>query len=158
MARWWAPGQIHHLIAPERQRDAGGRMYRFVDWSDGGAREHDVTAPSGVEHVIITANYELLGQLSITSPVPGLQMMVNGTACTTPCLFDDAAGTNFSVDAPKNVAIGDSSRYEFEAWAGPHQCDPPGCNAHHRTPRSECCLPRVALAADAGRSRRRRNF
>src|SRR6185295_12867410 len=43
----WAEGSTHHLAPPATQRDAKGRVWKFVSWSDGGAAEHDVTVPVG---------------------------------------------------------------------------------------------------------------
>lgn len=115
---WWGAGHIHRIEAPERQRDASGRMWKFVKWSDGGARVHEVSAPAGVEHFILTADYELLGQVNITSTVPGLTIKANGVDCTTPCVLDEPAGTALVFTAPQNIALGEGSRYQFESWLG----------------------------------------
>ncbi len=115
---WWGAGQVHHIEAPETQRDANGRLWKFTGWSDGGDRVHDVSAPAGVDHVIITANYVELGQINVTSTVQGLTIKANGKDCATPCVLDDAAGATLTIEAPANVALGEGSRYQFDSWLG----------------------------------------
>jgi uncharacterized protein (TIGR03437 family) len=93
-------------------------MWKFTGWSDGGERIHDVSAPAGVEHIIITANYVLLGQINVTSTVRGMTIKANGKDCVTPCIFDDVAGATLTIEAPASVAMGEGSRYQFDSWLG----------------------------------------
>jgi uncharacterized protein (TIGR03437 family) len=114
----WAEGSTHHLNPPATQRDAAGRVWKFVSWSDGGEREHDVTVPLGAGGFRVTATFEVLGQVRVTSTPPGLTLKVNGSSCVAPCTFDQDPGTTLAVEAPQNVALGEGSRYEFDTWAG----------------------------------------
>jgi uncharacterized protein (TIGR03437 family) len=114
----WAEGSTHHLAPPALQRDAKGRMWKFVSWSDGGAPEHDVTVPVGGGDFRVVATFAILGQVQITTTPPGLTVNVDGTNCTTPCTFDKDPGAKLTATAPKNVALGEKSRYDFDAWVG----------------------------------------
>lgn len=114
----WGEGQKHVISAPETIRDSRGRLYRFVSWSDGGAREHEVRVAAGSEGLAITANWELLGQIQVTSTPPGLPMTVDGQTCTTPCVVDKSAGQGLTFRADQNIAFGQESRYVFSSWTG----------------------------------------
>ncbi|MEO5926064.1 MAG: hypothetical protein ABIR70_19745 [Bryobacteraceae bacterium] len=114
----WAEGSTHRLKPPAFQRDTKGRMWKFVGWSDGGEAEHDITVPVGGKDFRVTATFEVLGQVQITTTPPGLTINVDGAECTTPCSFDKEAGAALSVTAAKNVPLGESSRYDFQTWAG----------------------------------------
>ncbi len=114
----WAEGSTHHLKPPPLQRDTKGRMWKFVSWSDGGPAERDVTVPVGGKDFRVSATFEVLGQVQVTTTPPGLSIKVDGTDCTTPCTFDKEAGQSLGVTAAKNVPLGENSRYDFQAWAG----------------------------------------
>jgi uncharacterized protein (TIGR03437 family) len=45
-------------------------------------------------------------------------VLVNGEKCTTPCRFDQEPGATLDVEAPKTIALGETSRYEFDSWSG----------------------------------------
>jgi hypothetical protein len=50
----WQPGTIHNISAAS-QPGSTGTQYLFVNWSDGGAAAHTVTAPSSA--TTYTANF-----------------------------------------------------------------------------------------------------
>jgi uncharacterized protein (TIGR03437 family) len=112
----WAEGSTHRVNAPLTQRDADGRMWRFVRWSDGGEADHLVTVPVGAQAFNLDATYEQLGQVQVTSTPPGVLLRVDGVDCTTPCRFDRMPDHAVRVEAPALVAIDESSRYEFAGW------------------------------------------
>jgi uncharacterized protein (TIGR03437 family) len=114
----WAEGSTHHLAPPPMQRDTKGRMWKFVSWSDGGAPEHDVTVPVGGADFRVTATFEVLGQVQVTTNPPGLTVKVDGADCTTPCSVDKEAGQTVNVTASKNLSLGEQSRYDFTNWLG----------------------------------------
>jgi uncharacterized protein (TIGR03437 family) len=114
----WAEGSTHRLSAPLLQRDAKGRMWKFVRWADGGERERDVTVAVAGHDFRATAHFEVLGQVQVTTVPAGLAVKVNGADCNTPCTFDQDAGTTIDVAAAKNLALGEGSRYDFEGWLG----------------------------------------
>jgi uncharacterized protein (TIGR03437 family) len=114
----WAEGSTHRLKPPALQRDSKGRVWKFVRWSDGGEPEHDVKVPVGGGDFRVTAFFEVLGQVQVSSTPPGLTVKVNGADCTTPCSFDQEPGAMLNIEAPKHIALGEASRYDFDAWAG----------------------------------------
>ncbi len=114
----WAEGSTHRLAPPVTQKDAKGRVWKFVRWSDGGDRERDVTVPVGGGDFRIAAEFEILGQIQVTSAPPGLSVKVNGAECVTPCTYDADPGSVLAVEAPQNVALAEGSRYDFLSWTG----------------------------------------
>ena len=115
----WAEGQSHHLVAPLTQTDATGHPWKFVSWSDGGSADHSYTVPTGQAGVTLTATYEPLGKLQVDSVPSGLPFVVDGAACTTPCiLLDKATGAQVLVSAPAISTPDANRRYEFRSWNG----------------------------------------
>ena len=115
----WAEGQTHHLIAPATQTDATGHPWKFVSWSNGGAADQTYTVPGGLPGLTLTATYEPLGKLQVDSVPSGLPFIVDGAACTTPCiLLDKPAGAQVQVTAPQTTSPDPSRRYEFRSWTG----------------------------------------
>ena len=114
----WAEGTTHRLSAPATQRDAKGRVWKFVRWSDAGAPEHDITVPVGGTDYRVSAFFEVLGQVQVTSNPPGLTVKVNGAECRTPCTYDQESGATLNMEAVGQLALGEGSRYEFDAWDG----------------------------------------
>jgi uncharacterized protein (TIGR03437 family) len=115
----WAEGQSHHVIAPATQTDATGHPWKFVSWSDGGAADHSYTVPTGLTGLTLTAVYEPLGKLQVDSVPSGLPFVVDGAACTTPCiLLEKATGTQVQISAPAVATPDPSRRYQFRSWNG----------------------------------------
>ena len=99
--RLWGQGQVHHLVAPATQTDATGHPWQFVSWSVGGAASQSFTVPSGLPGLTITATYAPLGKLQVDSVPTGLPFVVDGSACTTPCiLLSKPTGAQVQVAAP----------------------------------------------------------
>ncbi len=113
----WGEGETHHLSAPATQVDASGRTWQFVGWSNKGAATQDVTIPTGSQGLALTATYQALGQLHLSSVPPGLSFTVDGTPCTTPCILNRASGTQIQVVAPASIASTQVSRYDFDSWS-----------------------------------------
>jgi len=117
--RLWAEGQIHHLVAPAIQTDATGHPWKFVSWSSGGAADQNYTVPGGLAGLTLTAIYEPLGKLQVDSVPSGLPFIVDGAACTTPCvLVEKPTGALVQVSAPATVSPDATRRYEFRTWNG----------------------------------------
>jgi uncharacterized protein (TIGR03437 family) len=114
----WGAGETHHLAAPPTFTDAHGRVWQFVDWSNKGPAEQDITVPTDATGFAITANYQLLGQVQVTSTPPGLSFMVDGASCTTPCVLNQTSGTQTKVTIPNSIAASNSIRYDFDNWSG----------------------------------------
>ncbi|MGH9645234.1 MAG: hypothetical protein ACRD4E_00335, partial [Bryobacteraceae bacterium] len=117
--RLWGEGQTHHLIAPPTQTDSTGRPWTFVSWSQGGTADQSYTVPGGVFVVRLVANYAAAGKLQILSVPAGLPFVVDGAACTTPCvLLNKPTGAQVQVVAPASVVPDAFSRYTFSFWNG----------------------------------------
>ena len=77
-----------------------------------------VTTPQNVTMAAprsVTASFTAAIQ-TVTSAPAGLSIMVDGTACTTPCTFQWAAGSNHSV-AAGTVPGGVGTQYAFVSWS-----------------------------------------
>jgi len=113
----WAVGQTHHLIAPATQTDSTGRPWQFSGWSNGGPADQNYTVPSGLLGLVLTATYQPVGKLQVVSVPPGLPFMVDGAACTTPCvLLTKPTGAQVQVVAPATATPDAFSRYNFVSW------------------------------------------
>jgi uncharacterized protein (TIGR03437 family) len=110
----WGIGHTHVVSAPLEQRDANGRRWTFKKWSNDGPATQTlkVTGP-----IRLTAIYEALPQLVITSNPTGLGLNVDGKDCATPCTLDKAAGSQISVRAGRTIAVTPQTRYEFQGWS-----------------------------------------
>jgi uncharacterized protein (TIGR03437 family) len=116
----WGPGEKHHLEAPAQQTDAQGRVWQFSSWSNGGAAIQDIVVAPDVatNGMRLTATYTPLTKLTVNSSLPGLSVLLDGVACTTPCQTQRSPGTQVRVSAPASVPQGDGSRADFDGWPG----------------------------------------
>jgi len=65
------------------------------------------------------ATYVPLGKLQVLSVPSGLPFVVDGAACTTPCvLVDKPTGAKVQVIAPPSASPDAFSRYTFSSWNG----------------------------------------
>ncbi|HWR54031.1 MAG TPA: hypothetical protein VN428_23175 [Bryobacteraceae bacterium] len=114
----WEPGTSHRIEVLPFQAIMPGRGYRFATWSDGGAREHIITAAAA--DAIYTANFVLQFQLIVdVRPDPAAGTVVPGTG-----FFD--AGTTVALEARPNAG------YSFVGYSG----DAAGPNLAMTEPRS----------------------
>lgn len=114
----WGAGHTHSIDAPWEQVDAKGRKWRFVRWSNGGPAFQEITIPPDHdgETLRLTAEYELLGQLTLRSEPSNLTLSVNGEECVTPCVIDRPAGTEALITALPERTISEDTRIEFSGW------------------------------------------
>jgi uncharacterized protein (TIGR03437 family) len=112
----WKVGSKHTISAPQQQTGADGRQYVFNSWSTPGGADQIFTVTGG-DPVGALAKYDLLGRLTVQS-IPGdVNVLVNGTACKTPCVIDRMPGTLVTVLPPATVSLTDTMRLDFTAWA-----------------------------------------
>jgi uncharacterized protein (TIGR03437 family) len=116
----WGAGETHSLQAPAQQTDSQGRIWAFASWSNGGQATQSFTVPavapgSGVR---LVATYNPVGSLTVTSPLAGLTVTVNGTSCGTPCNMQFPVGTQVRVSAPASVPLGTGTRADMSGWTG----------------------------------------
>jgi uncharacterized protein (TIGR03437 family) len=116
----WGAGETHRLEAPEQQTDAGGRLWQFSAWSNGGARVQDYVVPVGQmsDTVRVTAVYTPVAKLTVESAVAGLTVKVDGADCATPCEVKRPVGSVVKVWAPASLPAGEQSRADFDGWPG----------------------------------------
>ena len=114
-----AVGSKHQLVAPLEQTDARGRRWAFKRWSNGGAASQEVTVPeSAVDTgVSVTAEFDLLSQVTIRSNPAGAMVLVDGSACPTPCKVDRKDGSEVLVEAQAASDLSDAHRLEFTSWS-----------------------------------------
>ena len=117
----WGVGEKHTVEAPAQQTDAQGRVWRFSAWSNGGDEAQEVTVPLDADvtgGMRLTAVYTQLGQLTVTSPVAALSVIVDGESCTVPCKVLRALGQKVQIAVPYSIPQGDGSRLDFNGWPG----------------------------------------
>ncbi len=113
----WGQGEIHTISAPATQVDANGRTWTFVSWSNGGAATQTLKVPTTTTNLPLTATFKVQPQVTINSAPAGLQLSVDGTACTTPCVVSRTSGTSMIVAAPASIPSSDVSRMDFTSWS-----------------------------------------
>jgi uncharacterized protein (TIGR03437 family) len=116
----WGIGETHHLEAPAQQTDAQGRVWAFSSWSNGGPAVQDFTVPANGADigVHLTATYNPVGHLTVTSSLPSLTVYVDGSSCATPCDVVRPVGTAVHVSAPSTIPVADGVRADFTGWPG----------------------------------------
>jgi uncharacterized protein (TIGR03437 family) len=115
----WGTGETHSIQAPTTQTDDKGRIWQFANWSNGGAQSQAMTVPQGADAagIRMTANFTQLGHLTLTSPISGLALMVNGNSCSVPCDIQQPLGTKLTVSAPASLPNGPGSRQDLAGWS-----------------------------------------
>jgi len=116
----WGVGETHQLAAPAQQIDSNGNAWGFNSWSNGGAATQSFAPPANavVGGVRLTANYTQLAHLTVVSPIAGLSVTVDGTACATPCDVIRAVGAMVHVSAPASLPVSAGTRMDFSGWPG----------------------------------------
>lgn len=64
----------------------------------------------------MTATYEVIGQLTLTSDPPGIPLQVDGVACSAPCRLERSPGTQVRISAPVAQTLSNDSRLVFQGW------------------------------------------
>jgi len=112
----WGVGETHSIVAPAQQLDTQGNAWGFSSWSNGASASQSYVVPAGGQR--LTATYTAMSHLSVTSPIAGLSVTVDGTACATPCDVIRPIGTTVHVSAPASLPINATSRQDFSGWPG----------------------------------------
>jgi uncharacterized protein (TIGR03437 family) len=117
---YWAAGSTHTIAAPPSQTDSSGAPWTWRDWSNGGAGVQTiaVTQDQASTGVRMTADYNPGSSINVTSVPSGLDLMVDGSSCVTPCSVQKPVGTSVAITAPASVAGTSGVRYDFAGWDG----------------------------------------
>jgi len=116
----WNVGDTHVLEAPAQQTDGSGRIWKFASWSNGATAKQNYLVPpeSATTGVKLTVTYTPTSEFTVKSTVPGLTVKLDGADCATPCTVVRDTGTQVKVSVPVSVAQSESTRYDFDGWAG----------------------------------------
>lgn len=104
---WWTPGSIHSVGVTSKQAAGQGARIVWLAWSDGGAREHQVTV---VDPVVITASFGTEYELVVSSEYDGVACDAAG------CWYADGAMAALQVQTPLPISQG--VRAVFKGWGG----------------------------------------
>src|SRR5580658_4096721 len=79
-----------------------------------------LTVPASAVGVGIrmVATYTPVGALIVNSTLAGVSVMVNGSACATPCTVTQPVGAQIDIGAPGSVPQGTGSRQSLTGWTG----------------------------------------
>jgi uncharacterized protein (TIGR03437 family) len=116
----WGLGHKHTISAPAEQVDSKGRRYRFAGWSNGGTADQELVVQQewvDTGSLLLTAKYELLGQLTLRSDPPGIRMDAGGTDCRTPCTLDRSAGSTLALTLTPEVPMTADAKLSFDTWS-----------------------------------------
>jgi uncharacterized protein (TIGR03437 family) len=115
----WGINSTHTVSAPAQQTDAGGRQYTFQGWSNSGPASQtmtvDQTAVSSGFRMIAT--YSGLSRVVVQSSPAGLNVLVDGNSCTTPCTFNRANGSQMHLTAPASILPAPGVRMDTPTWS-----------------------------------------
>ena len=119
---YWGAGTPHTVSVPRLQVDFQGHGWAFKSWSNGGpATQSIVLSPADVANGYrLTANFvpsaQTLGQITIQSSPPGLQILADGGNCVTPCVLTRTIGSTVLVSAPASIRLTADTRMQFSGW------------------------------------------
>jgi hypothetical protein len=114
MQFWWDDASNHTVEALTSIPVGANNRYNFSDWSDSGARIHDIWANTSDQ--LITANYVFQHKLTIQANYPGLSILFDSSPMPLPYVVWCDDGSTHLVDAPSLQGTGDS-RYMFDSWS-----------------------------------------
>jgi uncharacterized protein (TIGR03437 family) len=114
----WGVGQRHTVTAPAEQTDAQGRRWVFKRWSnDGGATQEVAATDAHLQSgFALRAEYELLGQVTITSDNASPLFVIGDKQCRAPCVLDMPAGTEAVVRVQAEEIVSDDIKVKFLGW------------------------------------------
>jgi uncharacterized protein (TIGR03437 family) len=113
----WAAGTQHTVSAPLEQVDGQGRKYRFLQWSDGLSSTRDVVVDTAPADVRLTAEYQPVAQVTVTSSPAGIHAALDGQDCVTPCTVERKAGDSMRVAIPAQYGVDSDTKLVFQRWA-----------------------------------------
>jgi uncharacterized protein (TIGR03437 family) len=117
----WGAGTTHVLSAPTQQTDSQGRIWTFSSWSNGAAQTQNFIVPSDptslANGVSVTATYQAMGRVTLSTSLAGLSVLVDGNSCPTPCDVQRPQGSQVHITAPSSLPLAAGTRADFLSWS-----------------------------------------
>ncbi|MCU1274714.1 MAG: hypothetical protein JWO48_2145, partial [Bryobacterales bacterium] len=119
---YWAAGTRHTVSVPRLQVDFQGHGWAFKSWSNGGPATQVIVLSTAdvAAGYRLTANFEpsteTLGQTTIQTSPPGLQILTDGGNCVTPCVLVRTIGSTILVSAPASIQLSGDTHMQFSGW------------------------------------------
>lgn len=110
----WETGSSHSVAVAGTQTDSKGRQWTFQGWSNGGPASQTVVADGTTPRMV--ASFTGSSQIRIVTNPSGINLQVDGNACTTPCTVNRTIGSQMSIVAPTSVPIAPGARMDFLGW------------------------------------------
>ncbi|HKZ47884.1 MAG TPA: Ig-like domain-containing protein, partial [Thermoplasmata archaeon] len=107
---WMDEGSVHWVNTTSPQAGVAGEQFVFVDWSDGPAMNHQVTADMAKA---VTANFQRQYQVTVTTTPAPLDIRVNGIWYTSPQPFWLDAGSSLDLE----VNATQQGTLNFQQWS-----------------------------------------
>ncbi len=111
---WWNDTSLHTVEALATIPVGANNQYAFVDWSDFGARVHDVTADTS--DLTLTANYVFQHKITFQSNEPDPLIELDGVPTALPYVYWCDDGSTHTLNAPSPQTFGDT-RYLWASWS-----------------------------------------
>jgi hypothetical protein len=110
---WWNETISHEVEALATIPILANNRYNWTDWSDFGARVHQVT-PSA--DLMLVANYDYQHKITLQSNSPGTYIELDSSQILLPYIYWCNDGSLHTLDAPDPQTFGDT-RYMFNSWS-----------------------------------------
>ncbi len=111
---WWNDTTVHTIEAPDTVPAGATNRYKWVSWSDLGARVHDVTPDTS--DLLLTANYVYQHRITFQANEPGLSINIDSVPYALPYVHWCDDGATLILEAPDIQTFGDT-RYLWSSWS-----------------------------------------
>jgi uncharacterized protein (TIGR03437 family) len=112
----WAWFTNHTLAAASPQKDANGKWWVFVGWSDGGSASHTVAMKAGMVTFDYVARFEPGVPVDIVSHPPNMHLNVDGADCVQ-CEVIWSATQTHTLTAAAQQTDDKGLSYRFLNWS-----------------------------------------
>jgi hypothetical protein len=111
---WWTESSVHDIEALASIPVGANNRYNYTDWSDFGARIHQVTADTA--DLSLVASYDFQHKITLQSNSPGTMIELDSSPIVLPYVYWCNDGTSHTLNAPDPQTFGDT-RYMFNSWS-----------------------------------------
>jgi hypothetical protein len=109
----WIIGSLH-TIGVDSPQELNGDYYQFSNWSDGSTITHNIAVPN--ENVTVTATFDPLQDITVTTDPEGLDITVDGSGYTSPEVFHWLEGSSHEIGVELSQLV-DDTIYVFSHWS-----------------------------------------